>query len=85
MVVIGGKNEGGRWGSRGGRVLIREITPMNEEDREKGIPHQRTQQKLVVGYALTSKKIKSFLQPKLEILARSIYLLSSLNITSFPL
>lgn len=28
------------------------------------------QQKLVVGYALTSKKVKSFLQPKLEGLAR---------------
>ena len=27
-------------------------------------------QKLVVGYALTSKKKKSFLQPKLEVLAR---------------
>ena len=26
--------------------------------------------KLVVGYALTSKKTKSFLQPKLEVLAR---------------
>ncbi|KAI3964584.1 hypothetical protein MKW92_013362 [Papaver armeniacum] len=29
------------------------------------------QQKLIVGYALTSKKKKSFLQPKLEILARN--------------
>lgn len=34
-----------------------------EEERES--PH-----KLVVGYALTSKKTKSFLQPKLEGLAR---------------
>ncbi|KFK30006.1 hypothetical protein AALP_AA7G205500 [Arabis alpina] len=31
---------------------------------------QPFQQKLVVGYALTSKKKKSFLQPKLEVLAR---------------
>ena len=31
---------------------------------------QQQQQKLIVGYALTSKKIKSFLQPKLEGLAR---------------
>lgn len=29
-----------------------------------------SQQKLVVGYALTSKKIKSFLQPKFEGFAR---------------
>lgn len=32
-------------------------------------PFQQTQ-RLVVGYALTSKKKKSFLQPKIEILAR---------------
>ncbi|KAI3909970.1 hypothetical protein MKW98_013024 [Papaver atlanticum] len=34
-----------------------------------GLPHQST--RLVVGYALTSKKTKSFLQPKLENLARN--------------
>ncbi|KAJ4914221.1 Inositol-tetrakisphosphate 1-kinase 2 [Raphanus sativus] len=33
-------------------------------------PFQQIQQKLVVGYALTSKKKKSFLQPKLELMAR---------------
>ncbi|CAH2051930.1 unnamed protein product [Thlaspi arvense] len=31
---------------------------------------QQQKQKLVIGYALTSKKKKSFLQPKLEVLAR---------------
>lgn len=31
---------------------------------------QQQQKKLVIGYALTSKKKKSFLQPKLELLAR---------------
>ncbi|KAL9257441.1 hypothetical protein AKJ16_DCAP06266 [Drosera capensis] len=31
-----------------------------------------SQQQVVVGYALTSKKQRSFLQPKLEILARGI-------------
>ncbi|XP_077233982.1 inositol-tetrakisphosphate 1-kinase 3-like isoform X2 [Tasmannia lanceolata] len=55
-----------------------EISYMNEEEKENdrnlpsfsisgGFPAQRTH---VVGYALTSKKIKSFLQPKLEGLAR---------------
>lgn len=34
-----------------------------------GFPHQ-SNRLVVVGYALTSKKIKSFLQPKLEGLAR---------------
>ncbi|KMZ56036.1 Inositol-tetrakisphosphate 1-kinase [Zostera marina] len=33
-------------------------------------PPQPQQPKLVVGYALTSKKVESFLQPKLERLAR---------------
>ncbi|KAH0940770.1 hypothetical protein HID58_000407 [Brassica napus] len=46
-----------------------------EEDEETASfeiqqhPFQQTQ-KLVVGYALTSKKKKSFLQPKLELMAR---------------
>ncbi|XP_068656052.1 inositol-tetrakisphosphate 1-kinase 4-like isoform X1 [Aristolochia californica] len=55
-----------------------EISFRNEEDKDNernlqtysisgGFPPQ---QKLVVGYALTSKKTKSFLQPKLEGLAR---------------
>ncbi|CAA7399435.1 unnamed protein product [Spirodela intermedia] len=52
-------------------MLLREIASVNEgKDKERGTPHQRSQQKLVVGYALTSKKVKSFLQPKLEGLAR---------------
>lgn len=52
-----------------------------EEEEEEGqvlnetLPFQIQQpfhqmQRLVVGYALTSKKKKSFLQPKLEVLAR---------------
>ncbi|XP_019051812.1 PREDICTED: inositol-tetrakisphosphate 1-kinase 3-like isoform X2 [Nelumbo nucifera] len=56
-----------------------EISNRNEEEKENdrisqscsiglGFPHP---QKLVVGYALTSKKTKSFLQPKLEGLARN--------------
>lgn len=35
---------------------------------------------VVVGYALTSKKIKSFLQPKLERLARQVNILSILGL-----
>lgn len=31
---------------------------------------QHQEEKLVIGYALTSKKKQSFLQPKLEVLAR---------------
>ncbi|MCL7024083.1 hypothetical protein MKW94_030215, partial [Papaver nudicaule] len=53
----------------------------NEEEEEKenekdlqsysiGVEFPQPQ-KLIVGYALTSKKKKSFLQPKLEILARN--------------
>lgn len=34
---------------------------------------------IVVGYALTSKKIKSFLQPKLEGLARFVILILTLT------
>jgi inositol-1,3,4-trisphosphate 5/6-kinase/inositol-tetrakisphosphate 1-kinase len=33
-------------------------------------PASAAQQRLVVGYALTKKKVKSFLQPKLLALAR---------------
>lgn len=48
---------------------------------------QKPQKLVVVGYALTSKKTKSFLQPKLEGLARygspyfCIHFLTLLNIT----
>lgn len=45
-----------------------EISSLNEEEKEK--EWNQPLQKLVVGYALTSKKTKSFLQPKLEGLAR---------------
>lgn len=45
-----------------------------EEEAEERVPltflSPPPSQKLVVGYALTSKKVKSFLQPKLEGLAR---------------
>eukprot|EP00262_Sarcandra_glabra_P013166 TRINITY_DN3595_c0_g1_i1.p1 TRINITY_DN3595_c0_g1~~TRINITY_DN3595_c0_g1_i1.p1 ORF type:complete len:348 (+),score=55.32 TRINITY_DN3595_c0_g1_i1:353-1396(+) len=55
-----------------------EISYRNEEEKENEMTLQSysisggfpQQQKLVVGYALTSKKVKSFLQPKLEGLAR---------------
>ncbi|XP_058080763.1 inositol-tetrakisphosphate 1-kinase 3-like isoform X1 [Magnolia sinica] len=59
-----------------------EISLRNEEEKENDRNPQQQQlyaisaagfppqQKLVVGYALTSKKAKSFLQPKLEGLAR---------------
>lgn len=50
----------------------------NEEENENDSvalislppPPPPTLEKLVVGYALTSKKVKSFLQPKLEGLAK---------------
>ncbi|XP_020702327.1 inositol-tetrakisphosphate 1-kinase 3 isoform X2 [Dendrobium catenatum] len=42
-----------------------------EKENDRGsLPLSLPQLKLVVGYALTSKKVKSFLQPKLEGLAR---------------
>ncbi|RWW85376.1 hypothetical protein BHE74_00005930 [Ensete ventricosum] len=56
--------------------LIGEISYVrNEEDKEnEGVPPMSLppppQQTLVVGFALTSKKVKSFFQPKLEALAR---------------
>ncbi|KAJ4962305.1 hypothetical protein NE237_022244 [Protea cynaroides] len=67
-------------GTTKGMRLNGEISPyLNEEEKENamnslaysigpGFPHP---QKLVVGYALTSKKTKSFLQPKLQGLARN--------------
>ncbi|KAJ8640786.1 hypothetical protein MRB53_017480 [Persea americana] len=47
-----------------------EIPCRSEDEKEKDWSSQQQQQKLVVGYALTSKKTKSFLQPKLQGLAR---------------
>lgn len=41
-----------------------------EEERDVTSPASPQRQKLVVGYALTLKKVKSFLKPKLEGLAR---------------
>ncbi|XP_015388349.2 inositol-tetrakisphosphate 1-kinase 3 isoform X4 [Citrus sinensis] len=46
----------------------------DEEEKQSGVLQP---ERLVVGYALTSKKKKSFLQPKLEILAR--YILTHTN------
>lgn len=40
------------------------------EGEEVGFPNNTHKRLVVVGYALTSKKTKSFLQPKLEGLAR---------------
>ncbi|KAF2534800.1 hypothetical protein F2Q70_00010496 [Brassica cretica] len=45
----------------------------NEADGEMVLDtasSQHQEEKLVIGYALTSKKKQSFLQPKLEVLAR---------------
>lgn len=56
-----------------GGVIMRlngEISCWNEEQRENESGALVSPPKLVVGYALTSKKVKSFLQPKLEGLAR---------------
>ncbi|EEF40299.1 Inositol-tetrakisphosphate 1-kinase, putative [Ricinus communis] len=52
-----------------------EISSQEGEDKEEGktmsVSIQQQQKMVVVGYALTSKKRKSFLQPKLEALARN--------------
>jgi inositol-1,3,4-trisphosphate 5/6-kinase/inositol-tetrakisphosphate 1-kinase len=48
------------------QVVVNETTPFQFQQPL----FLQQQQKLVVGYALTSKKKKSFLQPKLELLAR---------------
>lgn len=49
--------------------------PPEKEEEEKvkslSLSIQQPQKLVVVGYALTSKKTKSFLQPKLEVLARN--------------
>ncbi|XP_011626376.1 inositol-tetrakisphosphate 1-kinase 3 isoform X1 [Amborella trichopoda] len=53
------------------RVSYMNDEDWGERDMEMSSRYQMQQQKkLVVGYALTSKKVKSFLQPKLERLAR---------------
>ncbi|KAG6474116.1 hypothetical protein ZIOFF_068040 [Zingiber officinale] len=50
--------------------------PWSDEDKENeqvhlmSLPRPPPQKRLIVGYALTSKKVKSFFQPKLERLAR---------------
>ncbi|KAK1324195.1 Inositol-tetrakisphosphate 1-kinase 2 [Acorus calamus] len=74
------KNEGEK--ENGGHVRLKEENGFKnevEKDNERVtsqslystmISGAYQQQKLVVGYALTSKKVKSFLQPKLEGLAR---------------
>ncbi|KAJ0011374.1 hypothetical protein Pint_33617 [Pistacia integerrima] len=51
-----------------GEISPHEPEP-NEEQEEKESGNLQPQE-FVVGYALTSKKKKSFLQPKLEVLAR---------------
>ena len=56
MVPQGGDGEGEQ---------VNETVPFQIQQH----PFEQTQ-KLVVGYALTPKKKKSFLQPKLEVLAR---------------
>ncbi|KAJ9175072.1 hypothetical protein P3X46_013655 [Hevea brasiliensis] len=52
-----------------------EITPQEEEEKGEAktvrLSIQQPRKLVVVGYALTSKKKKSFLQPKLEVLARN--------------
>ncbi|XP_011002432.1 PREDICTED: inositol-tetrakisphosphate 1-kinase 2-like isoform X1 [Populus euphratica] len=51
-----------------------EMPPEKEEEekvRSLSLSIQQPQKLVVVGYALTSKKKKSFLQPKLEVLARN--------------
>ncbi|CAN0920877.1 Inositol-tetrakisphosphate 1-kinase 2 [Linum grandiflorum] len=50
-----------------------EIEEGDEVERMESVSMsmQNQQQQVVVGYALTSKKKKSFLQPKLEVLARN--------------
>ncbi|XP_057991020.1 inositol-tetrakisphosphate 1-kinase 4 isoform X2 [Hevea brasiliensis] len=52
-----------------------EISPQEEEEKGEvktvSLSIEQPQRLVVVGYALTSKKKKSFLQPKLEVLARN--------------
>ncbi|KDO81366.1 hypothetical protein CISIN_1g019319mg [Citrus sinensis] len=54
------------------RMMKEEIEEQTREEELLSFPQTQQQSKLVVvGYALTSKKTKSFLQPKLEGLARN--------------
>lgn len=53
------------------RMMKEEIEEQTRQEELLSFPQTQQQSKLVVvGYALTSKKTKSFLQPKLEGLAR---------------
>lgn len=56
----------------GGVVEEKEVRNLDENEWRPAVNGEFPSQKkvVVVGYALTSKKIKSFLQPKLECLAR---------------
>ncbi|XP_065870892.1 inositol-tetrakisphosphate 1-kinase 4-like [Euphorbia lathyris] len=54
-----------------GEISPDEEEEMMVEDLKTVSPVQQYQKVVVVGYALTSKKKKSFLQPKLEVLARN--------------
>lgn len=58
-----------------GEILLKNIDEKENETNFEpfsiaGTLPSQNQQKIVVGYALTLKKMKSFLQPKLESLAR---------------
>lgn len=48
--------------------------PEPDEEQEEKESGNLQPQEFVVGYALTSKKKKSFLQPKLEVLARYLHI-----------
>lgn len=60
----------------GGEINYLTVDDKEDFDQGKIAAAQRNNKVVVVGYALTSKKVKSFLQPKFERLAR--YLISSL-------
>lgn len=60
---VEGDNMVPRGNNTDGEVVL-DTTPFEQ------VHQQQQQKKLVIGYALTSKKKKSFLQPKLEVLAR---------------
>lgn len=67
----GGGSSGREWAEGPGKMRFNgEIAYRSEEEKENERGPLQQQHKLVVGYALTSKKVKSFLQPKLEGLAR---------------
>ncbi|KAL0763689.1 hypothetical protein Bca101_079840 [Brassica carinata] len=62
---LGMRLEGESLGAEENREVVAETAPFQVER-----PLFQQTQKLVVGYALTSKKKKSFLQPELEFMAR---------------